>query len=54
MADENSTARPALGAGDAATRDAAEAVTRLIAELQAGIDQGDADQYNRHFAADVL
>jgi uncharacterized protein (TIGR02246 family) len=54
MAEESNAGRPALGSGDAAARDAAEAVTRLVAELQAGIDQGDADQYNRHFAADVL
>lgn len=53
MAGENQAGRPALGA-DAGPGEAAEAVTRLVAELQAGIDHADADQYNRHFAADVM
>ena len=45
--------RPALdprGTPAAATH----AVERLVAELQEGLDQGDPDIYNRHFAADVI
>jgi uncharacterized protein (TIGR02246 family) len=53
MADETTTGRPTLGAGDA-DDDASEAVAQLVADLQAGIDQGDAGRYNRHFAADVM
>jgi uncharacterized protein (TIGR02246 family) len=45
--------RPTLGT-DQATTEAAEAVAGLLAELQAGIDDHDADVYNRHFAADVI
>lgn len=33
---------------------ATRAVRELVAELQEGFDRGDADIYNRHFAADVL
>jgi uncharacterized protein (TIGR02246 family) len=54
MSDERAPARPVLGAGDAAAREAMEAVARLVGELQAGWDGHDADLFNRHFAADVL
>jgi uncharacterized protein (TIGR02246 family) len=54
MPDDGGPVRPALGSGDAAAREAAEAVTRLVAELQDGLDRSDPDRYNRHFAADVL
>jgi uncharacterized protein (TIGR02246 family) len=50
--DEN--LRPVLQVDDEAVRQATEAVTRFVDELQAGIDDHDADVYNRHFAADVL
>jgi PPOX class F420-dependent enzyme/OxyR family protein/uncharacterized protein (TIGR02246 family) len=46
--------RPALDAGDPAARDAADAVVRLVGELQAGWDARDADISNRHFAADIV
>jgi PPOX class F420-dependent enzyme/OxyR family protein/uncharacterized protein (TIGR02246 family) len=46
--------RPALDLGGAAAREAADAAARLVAELQAGWDQRDADVTNRHFAADLL
>lgn len=46
--------RPAVGlSGDAAER-ARRAVQRQIDELQAGLGDGDADTYNRHFARDVM
>lgn len=45
--------RPALST-DHDHRSATDAVTAFVAELQTGIDQHDADVYNRHFAADVL
>ncbi|MEP1326989.1 MAG: NAD(P)H-dependent oxidoreductase [Sulfitobacter dubius] len=44
--------RPRFGSGDL---DSALAATEsIIAELQDGIDQGNADVYNRHFALDVM
>lgn len=46
--------RPTLEGAPTDVRDAREAVTRFVEELQAGIDQRDADVYNAHFAADVL
>jgi uncharacterized protein (TIGR02246 family) len=47
-------ARPVLGNGGVPAGDAAVAVATLVAELQQGLDDRDADVYNRHFAADVL
>jgi len=44
---------PVLGTNDADLAEARAAVDRLVSELQAGIDQHDADIYNRHFAHDV-
>jgi uncharacterized protein (TIGR02246 family) len=46
--------RPTLDAHDGAFREANEAVALFVKELQAGIDQHDADVYNRHFADDIL
>jgi uncharacterized protein (TIGR02246 family) len=46
--------RPALDIGGSAASDAAAAVARLVAELQAGWDGYDADISDRHFAADVV
>jgi len=46
--------RPALGAQGKVANEAVAAVTGLVEELQAGLDQHDADLYNRHFAADVM
>ena len=46
--------RPSFGASGDAAGDADTAVEGFVAELQTGIDAGDADVYNRHFAADVL
>jgi uncharacterized protein (TIGR02246 family) len=51
---EHDIARPTLDVGGAATRGATEAVTDLVAELQAGYDEQDADISNRHFASDIL
>ena len=48
------TGRPVLGDGGVSEADAAVAVAALVAELQQGLDDRDADVYNRHFAADVL
>ncbi len=45
--------RPLLD--DTAAREAASgAVERLVAQLQDGLDRGDADAYDRQFASDVL
>lgn len=52
--DGTQPARPALGLGEVAARAATTAVDRLVAELQDGLDSGDADIYNRHFADDVI
>jgi PPOX class F420-dependent enzyme/OxyR family protein/uncharacterized protein (TIGR02246 family) len=46
--------RPALDLGGTAAREAADAAARLVAELQAGWDERDADVSNRHFAADIV
>jgi hypothetical protein len=46
--------RPTLEVGGAAADDAAAAVARFVAELQAGWDGRDADVSNRHFAADIV
>ncbi|HWE68140.1 MAG TPA: hemerythrin domain-containing protein [Acidimicrobiales bacterium] len=51
---DHNAARPSLDVGGTVTREAAEAVTALVAELQAGFDEHDADISNRHFASDVL
>jgi PPOX class F420-dependent enzyme/OxyR family protein/uncharacterized protein (TIGR02246 family) len=53
VSDEPEPTRPTLGANDA-SREAIVAVANLVEELQAGLDEHDADVYNRHFAADVL
>jgi hypothetical protein len=54
MSDEPEAARPTLGSDASAARDATEVAVRLVEELQAGLDEHDADAYNRHFADDVL
>jgi PPOX class F420-dependent enzyme/OxyR family protein len=46
--------RPALEAGGAIARQAADAVGSLVEELQAGWDARDAGISNRHVAADIL
>jgi len=46
--------RPTLGTDGLAPDEAAAVVANLIAELQAGIDTHDAENYNRHFATDVV
>lgn len=51
---DDSGARPALSADDGAVEEATRAVARFVQELQVGIDEHDADVYNRHFAADVM
>jgi uncharacterized protein (TIGR02246 family) len=48
-----SGARPVLGDGGVPEGAAAAAVAALLAELQQGLNDRDADVYNRHFAADV-
>jgi uncharacterized protein (TIGR02246 family) len=45
--------RPALD-GPSAGQEAADAVERLVAGLQDGLDRGSADVYDRQFASDVL
>lgn len=46
--------RPVIGlSGDVADR-ARRAVERQVDELQAGLGDGDAETYNRHFASDVI
>lgn len=47
-------ARPTLGSDSSATAEAIAAVDGLVAELQSGWDQRDADVTNRHFANDVM
>jgi uncharacterized protein (TIGR02246 family) len=54
MSDEPEAARPTLGADASAAREATEAAVRFVAQLQAGLDEHDADAYNRDFADDVL
>ena len=46
--------RPTLSDDDRRLRDALAAVDAFVAELQAGLDAGDAETYNNHFAEDVL
>jgi uncharacterized protein (TIGR02246 family) len=46
--------RPVLADQGVSEADAAVAVAALVAELQQGLDDRDADVYNRHFAGDVL
>jgi PPOX class F420-dependent enzyme/OxyR family protein/uncharacterized protein (TIGR02246 family) len=46
--------RPMAGLPDAAARLAADAARELVDELQAGLEAGDAELYNRHFADDVM
>jgi uncharacterized protein (TIGR02246 family) len=50
---EAGQARPVLG-DPSARAAAADAIERLVAGLQDGLDRGDADAYDRQFAADVL
>jgi uncharacterized protein (TIGR02246 family) len=45
---------PALSTDADELREAHEAVAAFVAELQAGVDSGDAEIYNAHFADDVL
>jgi uncharacterized protein (TIGR02246 family) len=47
-------ARPALGGDAASTHDAHEAAAALVATLQAGWDEHDADLTDRYDAADLL
>lgn len=47
-------ARPAAGLAGAAAERGRRAVERQVEELQAGLGDGDAETYNRHFAADVM
>jgi PPOX class F420-dependent enzyme/OxyR family protein/uncharacterized protein (TIGR02246 family) len=54
VTDEPEAIRPSLGTNDAFARQALEAATDLVEELQAGWDQHDADITNRHFANDIL
>jgi uncharacterized protein (TIGR02246 family) len=53
MSEEHTESRPTLNANDKAVREASDAVGRLVAELQAGWDQHDADISDRHLAADI-
>ena len=46
--------RPSLGLGPDDTEAATAAVAGLVDELQAGLDTGNADLYNHHFAQDVI
>jgi uncharacterized protein (TIGR02246 family) len=45
--------RPVLSDDDDRLRDAHAAVAAFVAELQAGVDDRDADVFNAHFANDV-
>jgi PPOX class F420-dependent enzyme/OxyR family protein/uncharacterized protein (TIGR02246 family) len=47
-------ARPEAGLAGAAAERGRRAVERQVEELQAGLGDGDAETYNRHFAADVM
>jgi PPOX class F420-dependent enzyme/OxyR family protein/uncharacterized protein (TIGR02246 family) len=47
-------ARPVVGLEGAAAERGRRAVERQVEELQAGLGDGDAEVYNRHFAADVM
>jgi uncharacterized protein (TIGR02246 family) len=46
--------RPALSNNPDLVRAARDAVDEFVAELQAGIDSGDAGLYNAHFSDDVM
>ena len=46
--------RPMLSDDDQRLQEAHQAVDALVAQLQAGIDDSDAERYNAHFADDVL
>lgn len=50
---ETGQARPVLG-DPSAQAAAADAIERLVAGLQDGLDRADADAYDRQFASDVL
>jgi uncharacterized protein (TIGR02246 family) len=52
--DEPAESRPSLDTDGSAARPAHDAVTRLVGELQEGLDQHDAETYNRYFADDVM
>jgi uncharacterized protein (TIGR02246 family) len=54
MPSEHQPKRPTLGIEGAEAHEAADAIARLVEELQAGWDQYDADLSDRHFAADVM
>jgi PPOX class F420-dependent enzyme/OxyR family protein len=47
-------ARPVLGLTGALAERAQAAVARQVAEMQAGLGDHDAEDYNRHFAEDVM
>jgi uncharacterized protein (TIGR02246 family) len=53
MSDERRQARPSLNLDESAVKEASDAVARLVAELQAGWDQHDADLTDRRLAEDV-
>jgi len=54
MSDDNAQeSRPSLELGGHAAQEAAEAVARFVAELQAAINHDDADTYDRRLASDV-
>jgi pyridoxamine 5'-phosphate oxidase family protein len=46
--------RPSLGSDDGATLRGRQAMVDIVAELQAGWDQHDADKTDRHLANDIL
>ena len=52
--DSGSSSRPLAGLGGAAERRGVAGVEAIVAELQAGLEAGDADIYNRHFVDDVM
>src|ERR1043165_3941393 len=54
MTNKLSTDRPRLAADDASNLEAKDAVARLVADLQAGWDQHDANLSNRYFAEDIM
>ena len=53
MPEEYTEPRPKLNADNDTVKEGNGAVARLVAELQAGWDQHDADISDRHLAADV-
>jgi PPOX class F420-dependent enzyme/OxyR family protein/uncharacterized protein (TIGR02246 family) len=54
MADEPEAIRPSFGTDPGAAQRAKQATDDLVAELQAGWDNHDADITDRHFANDIL